>query len=117
MKDYEFVSEAYLYSPWNGKIKVYKGEVWHREESRDWYTIYYESTHFRMLDKHGKIMKRFQCSPTEGEVHNKVVWLSEPDMNKAAQILIEYEELQIAKLEEKIENHKQLIEIYKDQVT
>ena len=115
-KDFYFVTKGYLYTPWNGKIKELEGEVWHRDECQVYQYNLPESTKFRVINKHGPVVKSMCCSALEAEVCNKVVWLTESNMCKAAEILIEYEESQISKLEFQIENHKRLIETYKEHI-
>ena len=109
MNDYfKFIATGYLYSPWNGTLREFAGEVRHREEYRSAYGRLIEPghTHFIAKDDHGRNIKKFDCSINEGELHNKVVWLRESDKRKAADILIEYEETRIAKLKLQIENHE-----------
>ena len=113
--DYIFVSTGYLYSPWNGKLREYRGEVYHRDEIRNGPGGYIipERTIFLVKDSYGRVLKSYDCSPNEGELYNKVVWLRDLDTRKAAAILIEYEEAQIAKFKLKIENHECMIDSLK----
>ena len=114
-KDFKLIATGYLYSPWAGKLREYAGEVYHQAEYRAFPSnfIVPEHTHFLAKDEHGRTIKKFDCAAYEGEMHNKVVWLSERDPHKAAAILIEHEEEQIAKLRLKIRNHEDLIESLK----
>ena len=54
------------------------------------------------------------CASVEGEIVNKVLWLKESNVHKAAQLFIEYEETQISKLKLQIENHESLINTLKE---
>ena len=110
------IATGYLYSPWHGTLREYAGEVYHHEEYYDdrERLIVPEHTHFIVKDGRGRNIKKFDCSAIEGEIHNKVVWLREPDKKKAASILIEYEETQISKLRLQITNHECLIASLRD---
>jgi hypothetical protein len=107
------LGNGYLYSPWNGKLKEFKGEIWHREEHRDSRYIVPERTYFLVQDEQCRVIKKLQCSSVEGNVCNKVIWLREPNMRKAAEALIQYEESQISKLKLQIEKHEDLITMLK----
>lgn len=111
----KLISTGYLYSPWNGKLREYTGEVHHRDKyySTPGGYIIPEYTCFLVKDEGGRTIKKLECAFNEGELHNKVVWLKERDMSRAAGILIEYEEAQISKLRLQIENHECLIESLK----
>lgn len=104
---------GYLYSPWHGKLREYKGELIHYGDCRDYEPIVPERTFFLVQDEHGRVIKKLQCSSVEGEVSNKLVWFYERNWSGAAEALIKYEELRIAKLELEIENHRMLIETLK----
>lgn len=109
-KDFELIATGYLYTPWNGTLRELKGEVYHQDEHRSGYYIVPEKNYFKVIDAHGKVVKKLQCAAHEGEIHNKVVWLRDRDARKAADILIAYEENQIAKLRFQIENHERMID-------
>lgn len=109
----ESLGDGYLYSVWNGKLKEYRGVITYFAEIQGISYIEPERTYFDVLDARGIKVKTYNCASKEGEIHNKVVWLHEPNKQKAAEILIEYEEQQIAKLQMQIENHKELIELLK----
>ena len=113
---YKMIATGYLYSPWNGKLREFSGEVHHREEYRTEFgrLIEPEHTHFLVKNERGQVIKKFDCAHGEGDLHNKVVWLREQDMRKAADILIEYEETLISKLRLQIENHECLIASLRD---
>lgn len=112
--NFKLITTGYLYSPWAGKLREFAGEVYHRDEilSHDGF-IQPERSYFIVKDKNGRTIKKFDCAASEGEIHNKVIWLREQNARNAASILIEYEETQIAKLQLQIENHKYLIETLK----
>ena len=114
--DFKLIDTGYLYSPWNGTLREFAGEVYHRDEYRTEFgrLIVPEHTHFIVKDGRGRTIKKFDCAANEGYIHNKNVWLREPDKRQAADILIEYEETQISKLRLQIENHESLVEILKD---
>lgn len=112
---FKLITKGYLYSPWNGKLKEYRGEVYHRDEYRELgKNIVFERTYFSVKDECGRELKKLMCSLNEGEIMNKILWLAEPDIHKAAQLFIEYEETQIAKLKFMIENHESLINTLKE---
>lgn len=110
--DFEVIAEGYLYNLWNGKLKEYRGKVLHKEKCEDVYGRYIspEVNYFMVYDEHDRVVKKLCCSGVEGEICNKGLWLSESNKSKAAEILIQYEEEQIAKLKFQIENHEELIE-------
>ena len=117
MKDNRFklIAEGYLYSPWNGALKEYKGKVYHRDEFREFgKCIVPEKNYFVANDEHGREIKKLMCSSVEGEIVNKVLWLKESNVHEAAQLFIEYEETQISKLKSMIENHQSLINTLKE---
>ena len=106
---------GYLYSLWNGTLKEYKGEVYHSDEIREGYKyIIPEKNYFVAKDNHGREIKKLVCASVEGEIVNKVLWLTESNIHKAAQLFIEYEETQISKLKLQIENHERLINTLKE---
>ena len=107
---FENLGNGYLYNLWNGKLKEYYGEIVHRDGYVDHGLIYHEITRFVILNEQGKQVKILQCSCNEGEIQNKMVWFYDRNKSGAAKILIEYEENEIAKLEFRIRNHKEIIE-------
>lgn len=110
--EFKEIAKGYLYNLWNGKLKEYRGAVLHKDEINRGFgkAILPEVNYFMVHDEHGKVVKKLCCSGVEGEIHNKGVWLTESDKSKAAEILIRYEEDQIAKLKFAIKNHEELIE-------
>lgn len=110
--DFEQIGTGYLYNLWNCMLKEYRGEVLHKIEHEVRYGMLAsrEVTYFIVRDKDGKSVKKLCCSPVEGEISNKSVWLSEADRAKAASILIEYEKQRIAELQFQIKNHEELID-------
>lgn len=107
--DIKVIAEGYLYSPWNGTLKEYRGEVHHRDSYVYNGRIVPEQSYFHIRDERRRELKKLMCSSIEGEIVNKVLWLTDSDIHKAAQLFIEYEETQIAQLKFKIENHESLI--------
>lgn len=96
-EDFKTIAEGYLYSPWNGTLKEYKGEVMHKDTFIEFNKyIVPEKNYFIVRDERGRVLKKLMCSTIEGEIVNKVLWLAESDIHKAAQLFIEYEETQIA---------------------
>lgn len=75
-----------------------------------------EVNRFIVLDDNDRVMKKLCCSGVEGEICNKSVWLTESNPAKAAEILIRYEEEQIAKLRFQINNHEDLITSLKEEI-
>jgi hypothetical protein len=117
MKDNRFklIAEGYLYSPWNGTLKEYTGKIYHMDEIREsGKCIVPEKNYFVAIDGHEREIKKLMCSSVEGEIVNKVLWLEESNIHKAAQLFIEYEETQISKLKSMIENHQALINTLKE---
>lgn len=114
-KRFKLLAEGYLYSPWNGTLKEYKGEVYHMDEIREFgQRIVPEKNYFVVKDERGNVIKKMMCSSVEGEILNKVLWLEGSNIHKAAQLFIEYEETQISKLKMMIENHYGLINTLKE---
>lgn len=115
----EVVAEkAYLYSLWkDDKLRVYEGYVY---KTSDVYS--FEREHefhvrcFFMIDGviSSREKKNYNCGEEEGEIYNKVLWLKEPDEQRAKGIFIEYERRQIEQLEEKIEKHRKLIKLLEE---
>lgn len=100
------IQKAYAYTIRNGALVQYTGEFWHGYSGytgRDYNA-------FVVANENNCEVKRIGCAATEGEVANRVVWLSEPNRTKAAMLLIAYERERINELEERIVKHEQLIE-------
>lgn len=97
--------KCYLYSIWNGTLREYCGEVSQSTVN--------STPLFNALNQYGRKIKTLLCSPNEGEIYNTTVWFHKPDKISAARILIEYEESKIAELENKIDNHKIVIQMLK----
>lgn len=114
--DWKLVSEGYLYNLWRGKLAEVKGEIWRKDKYKEGYTISPAVTYFRVIDERGRCVKKLTCSEIEEKVCNKGVWLAESNRVKAAKLLIDYEEQQIAELEFKIKNHKDLIETLNEEL-
>lgn len=55
--------------------------------------------------------KRLGIANAPADVYNAMVWFIYRDDDRAATILIEYQKQQIAKLQERIDNHKHKIDI------
>ena len=96
--------EGYVYSLWTGRFQCRKATIkQYPDDSRNRGLSY-----ARFAD--GTCIE-VNISPLL--VHNAIVWLEEKDDIIAASILIKYQEQQIAKLNEKILNHKNKIQILK----
>jgi hypothetical protein len=93
---------GFLYSVWSGQLKVYEGDVYDAEYQTKQGRFYAPS-----------IKKGFQCGLQAGEVFNAVVWLAEENKELALQMLISNEELSMAILQEKMDNHINKIRILK----
>ena len=105
MRNSELIACGYLYSSNAGTFREWGyGEVLRTTTGR---------VIFEVKDSQGRTVKSLNCSDREGEICCKLVWLYERDIRRAADILIEYEESQIAKLQFQIENHKRLITFMK----
>lgn len=94
---------VYLYSKRSGRIEVRQGCV--RPNTR------YKARF--IFERCGK-ETYLQCPLEPGVVHNGVVWLTEPDIQKARDLFIEHERVAIEELQEKIKrrewNIKMLLE-------
>ena len=96
--------EGYVYSLWTGRFQCRKATIkQYPDDSRNRGLSY-----ARFADDTCIVVHK---SPLL--VYNAIVWLENKDDNIAAAILIEYQEKQIAKLNEKILNHKNKIQILK----
>lgn len=96
--------EGYVYSLWTGRFQCRKATIkQYPDDSRN------RGLSFaRFAD--GSCIE-VNISPLQ--VHNAIVWLEERDDILAAYILIDYQEKQILKLNDKIVNHKHKIQILK----
>ena len=103
MKELEIIIErAFAYSLWSGQLKMHEGKVYKHPRGG------------AILESNNPRSPRLlNCAREEKEIYNAVVWLSEQDDELAKRILIEYEEIQIEKLQEKIDNHRNKIRILK----
>ena len=104
----EVLGNGYLYNLWQGSIREYYGKIVRGYDS--------DKCCFKVLDEHGREMKMLLCSPTEGKIYQKSVYLHNKDKKRAAKILIENEEYEIAKIEYKLRNRKEIIETLKKQL-
>ena len=96
--------EGYVYSLWTGRFSCKKATIkQYPDDSRNRGLSY-----ARFAD--GTCIE-VNISPLL--VHNAIVWLEERDDAIAAEILVKYQEQQIAKLQEKILNHKNKIQTLK----
>lgn len=102
----------FVYSIWSGELRVYEGDMHLIRPS--WRSQMLGENLEPRVGIFKNAVKRFECSTNPGVVHNKIVWLPERDDDKARQILIAYEETQIAKLQEKIQNHQAKINTLKE---
>ena len=87
---------GFLYSIWNGSVKVYKGEAIVIDEKRG---IFKSKS------------KRFTCHAEPGEIYNAVVWLEERNDEIAIQLLIDYNYQQLDSAYEKVDNYKDKIQM------
>jgi hypothetical protein len=106
----EVLGKGYLYNLWQGSIREYYGKIvrGYGDDS--------DRCCFKVLDEHGREMKILLCSSTEGKIYQKSVYLHDRDKKRAAKILIENEEYEIAKIEYKLRNRKEIIETLKKQL-
>ena len=113
----EVLGKGYLYNLWQGSIREYHGKITRTYRDDMGVRSYYsDKCHFEVLDEHGREMKSLLCSPNEGEIYQKSVFLHNKDKKRAAKILIENEEYEIAKIEYKLQNRKEIIETLKKQL-
>ena len=104
----EVLGKGYLYNLWQGSIREYYGKIVRGYDS--------DKCCFKVLDERGREMKMLLCSPIEGKIYQKTVYLHDRDKKRAAKILIENEEYEIAKIEYKLRNRKEIIETLKKQL-
>lgn len=97
----EEINTGYVYSMWSGRLIAYKGTA-------------YTSIHEGMANFYTESDKKIQCSTEPGTIYNAVIWLTERDDELAKKLLIDYEEKQISKLQEKIDNHRHKIKTIKE---
>ena len=94
--------EGYVYSLWTGRFQCRKATIkQYPDDSKNRGFSY-----ARFADGTCIVVHK---SPLL--VHNAIVWLEERYDVLATVILVEYQEQQISKLKEKIENHKNKIQI------
>ena len=98
------ISKGFLYSTWSGLFRVYEGRV---------VMSAYNKNNI-LFEQEAPARNVIQCAKDPEVVYNKILWLPERDDDKARQILIEYEEFQICKLQDKIQNHQAKINILKE---
>lgn len=99
------LGNGYLYSLWNGHLREYCGCVSGYEH--EWGTLFGQ---FSVIDENGEKVKLLQCSYYEGKNQNKMVWFHDRNKEAAIRVLIDYERNEMAKLEFRIKNHKEIIE-------
>ena len=112
----EVLEKGYLYNLWQGSIREYYGEIVRRYRDDMGVRSYGDKCLFKVLDERGREMKSLLCSPIEGKIYQKSVYLHNKDKKRAAKILIENEEYEIAKIEYKLRNRKEIIETLKKQL-
>lgn len=114
-KDGEFYlkTTGYCYSPWNGSLKEYQGDVMHMDGYFSGRYSIPEMTYFMAKDENGRVIKKLRCPSEEGVIWNKLVWLEESDIARAAEIFIDYEETRIAALKIQIASHEIMIDSLK----
>jgi hypothetical protein len=92
---------VFIYSPWNGRLKVYEGRVAAFGKNQD----------EGLFHSNEPIKKRLGCHVESGKVFNCVVWFHERNDALAAALLIQYEKSRIAALTETIANHQYRIDM------
>lgn len=102
-----YVNNLYLYVYSDGQLRMYEGDIYRRTTEKSTRASFFIKNHC------GDYVKKLQCSVDEGKVCNKNVWLSERNVKKASEILIKYEEQQIAELRFKIADHEVVINTLK----
>jgi hypothetical protein len=68
------------------------------------------------MNKHGSFESKdkfMTCSSVEGIVYNSTVWLSDNDIERAKEVLINHERTEMASLYNKIKHHLRRIKILK----
>lgn len=99
-----YITDGYLYSMQTGVLTVRQGSVYCRHDI---------SRHANLCDFYTDVdtCKKLLIEPEAGVIHNKAMWLPERDDAKAIDIFTEYENAQIAKLQNEINMHKHRIEL------
>lgn len=91
MKEVLF-ENVYLYSVWSGEFKCFEGRL---IQSPIW-------DNRAVFENRTKVLV---CSNECGVMHKGLFWFTDRDDELARRMFIDYEELQIEKLQEKIGNH------------
>lgn len=91
-------NDAYLYIPWEGKLEVYKGDV------------YKDSGYFGTFVTDGRPIV---CYSQPNIVCNGVVWLNEQNNSLAKHLLLTYHQDEIRIMEAKIKVKNKIISILK----
>jgi len=97
---------VYLYSLWGSKVKVYEGSLTIRSTDKhhlNEYAIFHAND----------VCKTLQCGVKPFIVFNGFVWMEERNDELGKKALIDYEDMQIRRAYEKIENHLMRIQIIK----
>ncbi|MBR0323250.1 MAG: hypothetical protein IIX06_02015 [Bacteroidales bacterium] len=96
--------DVYLYNCYNGKLIEHRGYIVKND-----YRLNHAGIFFAYAKDENGNDTVYNCTTIEGEVYGKVVWLSESNIHKAAEILIKHEEEQIYKLKLKIAGHEVIL--------
>lgn len=119
-KEEVLCEKAFLYSLWQSHtLRVYEGLVKRITRNPDWnYGELHSVETLFECDETKKVYSlqksSYTCADKEGQVYNKMVWLSSRDDRRAKDIFIEYEEREIKKLEARIDSHRRIIEFLKE---
>lgn len=119
-KEEVLCEKAFLYSLWQGHmLRVYEGLVKRITRNPDWnYGELHSVETLFICDENAMVYShqksRYTCANEEGQVYNKMVWLSSRDDRRAKDIMIEYEKREIKKLEARIDSHRRIIEFLKE---
>ena len=99
------IRTGFVYSLWSGRFQCKKATINnYPTDSRNAGLAY-----ARFLDG-GYV----EINQSPSQIHNAIVWLEERNDALAADILIQYQEQQIAKIQDKIGNYRHKIQILKD---
>ena len=114
---------AYLYSLWKseklmcfeGKIeKCVNGKGYSYRLGRNEYSNPYGLFTANEKPVHSRSHNSYECSLEEGIVWNNMLWLSQRDDKKAAEIFIKYQEELLEKLMKRVKAYQRKIDMLKE---
>jgi hypothetical protein len=97
--------KGYVYSLWSGRLLIKEAVIIKYQEP---------SRHVGLSRAKFSDGKYVVVNEEPSQIYNGIVWLPEQSDDIAVEMLIEYQNMQIAKLKEKIGNHEYKIETLKN---